>query len=92
MIRYFYVKEIFFQPDKKIIEKIKGYFTDQFHNSFLPPEFISRQKAIEMINAGNILFIEDKSNHRIRIKLINVENDLFLRIDKLSQPYDYLGK
>lgn len=90
MGRYFYINNYHFNNSKKI-DYLTGYYTDMFHNNFLPTEKVVRDKVIELINAGLTFFIEDGRYKRIRLKMVKIDDDIFLRVDCHSAPFDYFG-
>jgi len=91
MQRYFYVKDYAFDPTNTRIIRIAGYYTDANHNHFFPTQGISREEAIEMIKSGNVLFLEDGCYRKVKVKLIKVEDQEYLRVDYHTHPIDYVG-
>jgi len=72
MSKYFFVKEIQTDGEGGKITGLIGYFTNQSHTMFLPPQQITRQDAINMISARIVLFTVDKTGQRKMLK--NVES------------------
>jgi hypothetical protein len=88
---YYYINGFNFDESKIRIVKLVGYMTDSNHNNFLPPRDFSREQVIEWSKKGDIFFIEDGCYRIIKIKLHCCENEIFLRIDNHSAPFDYFG-
>ena len=91
MQRYFYVRDYAFDPTNTRIIRIAGYYTDAGHNHFFPSEGKSREEAIALIKAGNILFLEDGCYRKVYIKLLKIDGKEYLRVDHYPHPMDYLG-
>lgn len=91
MENYFYVKEFTYDPTHSNIVRLSGYYTDPGHNLFFPPIELTRDEAIKMIKARDVLFLEDGCNRKVKVKLIKVEDQEFLRVDYHTHPMDYLG-
>lgn len=91
MGRFFYVNGFEFDDNKEKIVSLTGYYTDQFHNNFLPTIKVSRETVINSIIEGQTFFIEDGTYKRIRVKLVITTNDSYLRIDCHTTQADYFG-
>lgn len=91
MVKYFYIKDFVFSSDKITVEKIIGYYTDVSHSLFFPSQEISRKLAIEMIKKGDVLFIHDGSYRQIIIKIVCIEGEEFIRVDRHFARQDYFG-
>jgi len=52
---------------------------------------IDQRANIELINAGQAFFIEDGTYKRIRLKMVKIDEDIFLRVDSHIAPFDYFG-
>jgi hypothetical protein len=89
--RYFYIRDYEFNLNKTRIERLFGYYTDMNHNSFFPAVEISREEAIAIIRSRDILFLEDGCYRMVKIKLVKVEDQEYLRVDHFSKPLDYFG-
>lgn len=68
MSKYFYVKAIQIDSHGGEITGITGYFTNQLHTMFLPPQTITNQDAIKMMDAGIILFTKNEHGQRKMLK------------------------
>lgn len=68
--KYFYVKEIQTGGEGGEITGLTGYFTDRSHTMFLPPQTITSQDAISMIDAGIFLFTTTKLGQRKILKYV----------------------
>ncbi len=91
MERYFYVKNYAFDPTNSRIAQLSGYYTDLHHNFFFPPIEITRDEAIRMIKSGDVLFLEDGSYRKVKVKLIKSEDNNYLRVDHHVLASDYFG-
>lgn len=90
MEKYFYVKEYTYDPTHSRIVRLSGYYTDPGHNLFFPPIEVTRDEAIKMIKAREVLFVEE-GHRKLIIKLVKVEGQQYLRVDNRSHPMDYLN-
>jgi len=43
-----------------------------------------------MIKSGDVLFLEDGCYHKIKIKLVKIDDQKYLRVDYQTHPMDYL--
>jgi hypothetical protein len=91
MKKYFYISDFIFNGDKTEVDKVIGYFTDADHYNFLPNQQLSRKEALELITAGNSLFIHDGCYRKVLIKIVRVDNNEYLRVDHQPHPIDYFG-
>lgn len=91
MEKFFYIKEFTYDPTHSRIVRLSGYYTDPGHNLFFPPIELTRDEAIKMIKARDVLFLEDGCYRKVKIKLVNVEGQEYLRVDYHNHPMDYLG-
>jgi hypothetical protein len=91
MQRYFYVRFYAFDPTNTKITRLMGYFTDVNHNYFFPLMGISREEAVELIKARDVIFLEDGCYRKVFIKLTKIEGQEYLRVDHYPHPTDYLG-
>lgn len=88
---YYYINGFHFDESKIRVVKLTGYLTDSNHNNFLPPQNFSRFQVIEQSKKGDIFFIEDGCYRKIKIELLNYENEVYLRVDCHAAPFDYFG-
>ncbi|MBA3075310.1 MAG: hypothetical protein FP831_17035 [Anaerolineae bacterium] len=88
---YYYINGFNFSENKKTVESLKGYKTDLFHNSFLPPKLYSREEILTLIKTGNTVFTQDGAYHRMCIGIFEINGTEYLRADKHPPPFDYLG-
>lgn len=57
---------------------------------FLPRTRIIRDEALSMIQSGIVLFIETRKIKPVALRVVNVENVKYLRVDGESIPRDEL--
>lgn len=91
MEKYFYVKDYAFDPTNSKIVMLTGYYTDAGHNYFFPTVEISREVAIKKIKSGEVLFLEDGGYRKVKVKLMKVQDQEYLRVDYHTHPMDYFG-
>lgn len=70
---------------------LSGYYTDAYHNFFFPPIEVTRDEAITMIKSREVIFLEDGCYRKVKVKLVKVEEQEYLRVDHHVHPMDYLG-
>lgn len=78
--KYFYIKEFHRDQANDDIDGLTGYFTDPSHTLFLPPQKITREEAIAMINAGIILFTNTKEGRHNLLKKVEDLNGNFAKL------------
>jgi len=88
---YYYINGFNFCENKKTVESLKGYLTDLFHSSFLPPKQYTREEILNLIKTGNTVFIEDGAYHRICIGVFEINGAEYIRADQHPAPFDYFG-
>jgi hypothetical protein len=91
MENYFYINQIRQSSHETRISSVSGYFTDANHLLIALPQEKSRQEAIAMIKNGNVLFTHDGCYRRLRVKIMVIDKQEYLRVGRYAVPRDDLG-
>jgi len=79
--KYFYVLRVIQNQDQSTVDRLVGYFTDESHMMFLPPQEINREEAINMLDSGIIIFTRSKTGHQNLLKKVEISGSNSLRIE-----------
>lgn len=79
--KYFYVLRVIPNHDQSIVNRLVGYFTDESHMMFLPPQEITREEAIKMLDSGIALFSNTNTGQRILLRKVEKLGKIHISIE-----------